>query len=295
MELLQLYYFMQVASKENISQVAKEQHIAQPSLSQTIKRLENELGTPLFERQGRHIRLNDYGKIVQRYSLQIFTSIENIQNEIADLKQENTTTVSLKMQAASSLLPELLKSFHHQFPNIHYTISQSNYADPILDSDLTIYASLQEQQHDYLLLKEPLVAILPSDHRLAKEKSIALKDLKNESFISLDPSSNLYELLHYYCQQCHFVPKIHLYSDNPSTFRELLDLGLNVALIPEITWKQNIYHHLLIKPIEDIECFRYIYLHWEVDKYQSFAVNALKQHIIHYFEKLTRSHSPASK
>ena len=101
MELLQLYYFMQVAKKENMSQVAKDLHIAQPSLSQTIKRLENELDTPLFDRQGKHLQLNEYGRIVERYGQHIFTALENIQSEIADLKGINHSTVSLKIQAAS--------------------------------------------------------------------------------------------------------------------------------------------------------------------------------------------------
>ncbi|WP_041138682.1 LysR family transcriptional regulator [Beduini massiliensis] len=289
MELLQLYYFMQVAKKENMSQVAKDLHIAQPSLSQTIKRLENELDTPLFDRQGKHLQLNEYGRIVERYGQHIFTALENIQSEIADLKGINHSTVSLKIQAASSLLPDLLKTFRQRHPDIHFMISQSTSNQPFPnESNLTLYAARQANTNDYLLLKERLVAILPIDHPLASKESIALQDLKEDLFISLDPQSNLYELLHYYCQQCHFEPNIHLYSDNPNTFRELLNLGMDVALIPEITWKQDIYPHLVIKPIHDIDCFRYIYLHWQKDQYQSSSAKALTAHIIEYFQQFTK-------
>ena len=295
MELLQLYYFMQVAKKENMSQVAKELHIAQPSLSQTIKRLENELDTPLFDRHGKHLQLNEYGQIVERYCQHIFTSLENIQSEIADLKGINNSTVSLKIQAASSLLPDLLKTFRQRHPDIHFMISQSTNDQTFPnESDLTLYASLQANNDDYLLLKERLVAVLPVHHPLASKEHIALKDLKDDLFISLDPKSNLYELLHYYCRQCHFEPNIHLYSDNPNTFRELLNLGMDVALIPEITWKQDIYPNLVIKPIEDINCFRYIYLHWHKDQYQDGATKALAQHIIDYFKQITKLSPQAS-
>ncbi|ASS63420.1 HTH-type transcriptional regulator GltC [Bacillus velezensis] len=82
MELLQLKYFQTVAYTEHISKAAEQLKIAQPSLSLTIKRLENELGTALFERKGRNIKLSSSGKILLKHVNRIFTEIENAQTEI---------------------------------------------------------------------------------------------------------------------------------------------------------------------------------------------------------------------
>ncbi|MCY8819109.1 LysR family transcriptional regulator, partial [Bacillus atrophaeus] len=82
MELLQLKYFQTVAFTEHVSKAAKLLNIAQPSLSLTIRRLEDELGTKLFERKGRNIQLSSSGKILLKHVNRIFTEIENAQMEI---------------------------------------------------------------------------------------------------------------------------------------------------------------------------------------------------------------------
>ncbi len=68
MELLQLEYFKMIAKTQNISAAAKELHVVQPSLSQLLKRLEQEVGVPLFDRVGKHIQLNTYGQVFLKYT-----------------------------------------------------------------------------------------------------------------------------------------------------------------------------------------------------------------------------------
>jgi len=278
---------MRTAKQENITQTAAQLHIAQPALSQTIKRLETELGVSLFDRQGKHIYLNQYGEIVQKYCQDIFASIESMKDEIHDVKNDNDRSVSLSMLVASSLLYQLLKSFKEKEPDIHLHIHQSTnpyYQDQA--HDLTIYAAHQEQENDILLLKEPLVVILPRQHPLASAQSIALKDLKDDPFISLEKNSNLHQLLLEFCHQSGFEPKIQLYSDNPNSFRELLDLDMGITLIPAITWQNLSFEHLVIRPISDLNCYRYIYLHLHEAKYIRKNVDTLKNHIIEFFEQL---------
>lgn len=287
MELLQLYYFMQAAKQENITKTANQLHIAQPALSQTIKRLEKELGLPLFDRRGKHIYLNDYGKIVAHYTQQIFSSITSMKDEINDLSQKDEYSVSLSMLVASSLLPKLLKEFRTKEPHIQLTIHQSiNHDYQESDHDLTIYATNQKQQNDILLLKEQLVILLPKQHPLANRSQISLADLKDDAFISLEKNSSLHQMLVEYCHQSGYDPNIQLYSDNPNTFREILDLGIGVTLIPSITWQNISFDHLITKPISNLDCFRYIYLHLQENKYERKNVTILKNQIIQFFSEL---------
>ena len=116
MELLQLYYFQVTARCEHISAAARQLHIAQPALSQTIRRLENELGTPLFDRTGRHIRLNRYGKIFLKYTDTVLNALTDARAEISEALCASRQQVTLCVLAASSLLPDILEQFTLQYP-----------------------------------------------------------------------------------------------------------------------------------------------------------------------------------
>src|SRR5438309_3725141 len=107
MDLLQLKYFQTVARLEHMTQAARQLEIAQPSLSQTIARLEEELGVPLFDRQGRQIRLNQFGRTFLRRVERIFAELEDGRRELADLAGLEQGRVSLSM-FSTPLLPDLL-------------------------------------------------------------------------------------------------------------------------------------------------------------------------------------------
>ncbi len=143
MELLQLYYFQVTARCEHISAAARKLQIAQPALSQTIRRLEHELGTPLFDRIGRHIQLNDFGRIFLKYTDTALGALSDARAELADAMANPWQKVTLCVQAASSLLPDILGKFTRLYPKIQFQITQSTAAtDNIPDIDLTISAAV---------------------------------------------------------------------------------------------------------------------------------------------------------
>ena len=84
MELLQLWYFREIAHSGHLSRTAEKLHIAQPSLSQMLKRLENELGISLFDRIGKRLVLNENGVIFLKYTDQIFSALNNAKLELAE-------------------------------------------------------------------------------------------------------------------------------------------------------------------------------------------------------------------
>lgn len=141
MELLQLYYFQVTARCEHISAAARELHIAQPALSQTIRRLEQELGTPLFDRIGKRIQLNDCGRIFLKYTDIALGALSDAKTEISEALSNPEQTITLCVQAASSLLPDILGQFRALHPQISFQIIQSTAAtENTPDIDLTIRA-----------------------------------------------------------------------------------------------------------------------------------------------------------
>ncbi len=289
MEFLQLYYFNLVAKCEHMTSAAAQLHIAQPALTQTIRRLEQELGVPLFDHEGRRIRLNQYGKILYQYSEQILQAVDNAKTEIDDVRQEAERTVSAAFMAASSLLPEIVEQFYRKFPVIHLNIVQSlSGSGTHGNEDMTIFSAAEDQvtSEAILLLKEPLLAALPSGHRMACAASVALSDLKDESFISMGPETSLGSMTVNYCRQAGFEPKIALMCENPAIFRELLAYNLGIALIPQKTWRMKDSSSFVLKPISDLKCNRYVCLKMHKGKYESTAVRTLKDFLIQFFSKL---------
>lgn len=289
MELLQLYYFQKLANCEHVTDAARELHIAQPALSQTIRRLERELGVALFDRTKKHIYLNDYGRVFLKYVNRALSDLDSARAEIADLSQQREQSVALSVQAASCLLPDIICKFRQLYPQIQYNILQaSGTLETQENIDLTLRASLNAETHDSstTLLEETLVAALPGSHPLAGQSTIALSQLADQPFISLSKDTNLYEALIHYCQTAGFTPQIALFCNNPATFRELLGLNMGISLIPALTWSIPAGSDIVIRPIADMDCTRYINLSWQQDRYLNINAQLMKQFLIEYFSKL---------
>ncbi|SFC88903.1 regulatory helix-turn-helix protein, lysR family [Bacillus sp. OV322] len=119
MELLQLKYFQTVARLEHMTHAAEELKIAQPSLSKTISRLEEDLGVPLFDRIGRQIKLNQYGKTFLTRVDRIFMELGEAKRELEYLSGLHLGMVQLAI-SIPSILPDLISSFLAQHKNIFF-------------------------------------------------------------------------------------------------------------------------------------------------------------------------------
>lgn len=263
MELLQLYYFQKVARLQHISLAARQLNIAQPALSQSIKRLEQELGIPLFDRTGKKIVLNKQGNILLKYADRILSSLENCRKEIEDSYNASQNMITLSIRAASSLMPGLLQAFRNQYPDTSFQLLQGESdAQQASSIDLFIgstteYPSSEDTQ---ILLKERLLAALPKTHPLASMPSVCLANLCTESFISLSEGTQLHRMLLHFCRAAGFEPNITLFCDNPNTLRDLVNLNFGIALLPEKTWSKVSAESIVKKEISDHNCFRYITL-----------------------------------
>lgn len=285
MELLQLKYFQELARSGHLSQTADALHIAQPSLSQTLKRLENELGTPLFDRIGKKIVLNKAGTIYLKYVDDVFAALDNASLELAALRKEQDKTVSLHVSSASMLLPELIRRIQKADPDIRLQIFQQSVKQAFESPSLYLSSDYicPEREGTIPLLKERLLLALPKHHPLTKKDQILRSDLTQEAFLSLHPSSNLASILQFYCQSVGFEPHISTCVDNPAMMRELLRLNLGIPFIPEHTWHDFASDTVTLRPVSDWPMERYLLLSWDAGRYQTPAAILCRQVILSYF------------
>ena len=124
MELTQLKYFITVAEKEHVTKSAQELHIAQPALTQAIHHLEEELGVPLFYRQGRNIKLTAYGEYFYKKLIPIMQQLNLLPESLKAMAKKEDSTIHLNVLAASSLVTEAIIEYQHIDDSLHIDLMQ---------------------------------------------------------------------------------------------------------------------------------------------------------------------------
>lgn len=285
MELLQIKYFRVIARTENISKAAEQLFIAQPSLSQTLKRLEDELGVPLFDRNGRKITLNSAGKVFLKYCDEIAASLDNALLELRELNGGGHTDVNIEVRSASLLIPDIIKKIRERDSRIMPHIYQSG-CDA---ADLTIYSDITEHSgSSTLLIKEPLGVAIPENHPLCALPEITRKDLEQYGFISLSPECSLYRIIAHYCENANFLPNITAYVDSPALMRELLKMNIGAAFVPEYTWAALFGGGLKFRYVADMPMERFVHLSENEGKYSGEAVKTCRDTIIGCFAEYSQ-------
>ncbi len=237
MELLQLKYFQTVAYTEHVSKAAQLLNIAQPSLSLTIKRLEDELGTTLFDRKGRNIQLSASGKILLKHVNRIFIEIENAQIEIQSEEQHLANTIKIAI-SNPRFLTGLISEHINLFPTSKILQSIGVKSDILtnlkkgdIDLGITGHPIQDEELASCLLVDEDIVLVLPSNHRLTGENEISLSHVADEPFIMLANNAEYSAFTTLLCEKAGFSPNIAFEVDS-HLLVEIIKLDQGVALIP---------------------------------------------------------------
>jgi DNA-binding transcriptional LysR family regulator len=223
MELLQLQYFLQLADLQHVTKTAQRLHVSQPSLSATIKKLEAELGVPLFIRKGRNIALSSYGEAFKVYVEEIFLSLENGKQAIARMKNEDNGVLNLGL-LSPYVWNELFFLFNDNHPDIkinRQSIEGYRFETSLLNGDIDFYLgglnqieAMDTSRLQYVpLYEDNMVLLVNKDHPLAARKEIDLRECRDEPFINLAAETNLQQFINHLFQQAGFEPKIVMTCD----------------------------------------------------------------------------------
>ena len=286
MEWNQLQKFLVVAKEENFSKAAIQLNMTQPSLSQTIKRLEDELGYQLFERDGKKIRLNESGKLFLQTVEDMNHLMENTRLRLEELNHIQHPKVTILFATASKQLPELLIYLKNRNPQTQYQIHQWKKDTKIEDEDIQLLScSTTEQllETDEILLHEKILLALPVGHHLLKKESIKVKDLLNEDFISLNECWELGRIVKHELEKKRFEQNETMVVDNPNMLRELLIAHLGIAFVPSLSWDNFGGENIVLREVDDIHISRIIYLRTKTNKYMTKEQKECIQGIKEYF------------
>lgn len=289
MDLLSLRYFQVVANVQSMTKAAEILHISQPALSKMIKHLENELTVELFDRTGKYIRLNEYGRrFLEKVNLSLQT-LEDGKQELLDLAERSVGTIVILVQVGSYLLPDMITKFRELHPGVQFKLllhDQDAATYPLFDlcissAPFRIPGTSAEQ-----LLTEDIMLALPSDHRYVERKSIRLDELAKDGFISLKSGKRLRETTDLLCRTAGFTPQIVYECDDPAMVRSLVQAGLGICFYPAITWGNSGGTSVILLPIEDVSSKRTIEISWYSKRYMSNIARAFKSFVQEYYKQL---------
>ncbi|HKT46542.1 MAG TPA: LysR substrate-binding domain-containing protein [Candidatus Acidoferrales bacterium] len=248
MELHQLRYFCAVVETSSFSRAAEQCHVAQPSLSQQILKLEDELGVRLFDRLGRTVRLTNSGKTFLPRARTVLRELEAARGDVAEQTQgvSGTVAVGVIPTIAPYYLPTRLTQFARKFPRALISVMEE--ITPILlerlragTLDLAILA-LPIRGHDFEttpLLTERILAALPRNHKLASRATIALKDLQPEPFLLLRDGHCFRETAVAACDRARLNPRVIFESGQFSSLLSMVGAGMGVSIVPEMAVERS--------------------------------------------------------
>ncbi len=239
MDLVTVRSFLAVAAQGNVTRAAAELRISQPGLSRAIARLERELGTPLFDREGRTLRLNHYGAIFREHAERLVAAEDVARRALAQAADPERGEVGLAFlhTQGTAFVPELLGAYRREHPRVTFRLSQgsaehleSEVADGRADMAITSPRPASLAWHP--LTTERLRLAVPAGHRLAGRSQVRLADASGEPFILMRHGYGLRSIAEELLRAEDLAPEIAFEGEDTPTLRGLVAAGLGVAVVP---------------------------------------------------------------
>jgi DNA-binding transcriptional LysR family regulator len=255
MDLAQLEVFLAVAQERRFSRAADKLHRTQSAVSQTIHKLEEELGEPLFDRSSREGLLTDAGQVLQEYAERLLNLRTNAHAALAELRElhKGTLAIAANEFTALYLLP-VLAEFRRLHPMIRMLVNRalgSQIPDDVLqhNSELGVltYRPEESQLASMVVYLDELILVVPPHHALAKEKEISIRQLGAESFVAHSvPSPYRDKVIEAF--QRHKTP-LHMDIELPTlqAIKRFVTMGNGVALLPAISVETGLVRGELVR------------------------------------------------
>jgi DNA-binding transcriptional LysR family regulator len=242
-ELRQLAYFVAVAREESFTGAARTLYVAQPGISQQIRRLEAELGQQLFDRSSKPTRLTVAGQAFLPHARDALRATEAGRAALARLHGVVAGRLSLgTIPGIPHIdLPGLLATFHDTHPRVEVTLREEHPV-PLVEHlrrdeyDAAIVGLSHADPPDGLSVQmlsvEPLVLVTAPEHRLAAHARVAVSALRDESFVTLTRGSSLRRHLEDACEAAGFPARIALETSDVQLLSDLVARGLGITIVP---------------------------------------------------------------
>jgi LysR family transcriptional activator of glutamate synthase operon len=284
----ELRWFVAVAERGRVTQAAEELHISQPALSRALARMQRGLGVNLFDRSGRNLRLNRYGRLYLGHARRALAELDSGRRAIEEMAGAEQGLVSLGFAPTLStwLVPALVSAFRAEHPGPRFQLHQ--------DAVSLLVTSLADGGVDLLITprpgdprltwhelgKERLQLVVPAGHRLARRRRVRLEEAAGERFVMLKHAFDFRDLVEDLCRSAGFEPESGFEAEDIASARALVASGLGVAVVPPL-------HNGATAPaggphieLSDPTAVRRIGIAWDERRYRSPATELFREFVI---------------
>lgn len=286
MEIHQLRYFCAVARTGGFTRAAHQEHLAQPSLSQQVRKLEDELGTRLFDRLGRSVRLTSFGEAFLPRAEAILRQLAGAKQEIEEMAGLERGKLSLGSipTIAPYLLPDCLSTFSKQFPQIRINVIEDLTAEllnrvqeGVIDLAFLVLPVAGTQFVCHELLREKLFLVLPRNHRIASQATAHLKEIADDPFLLLKEGHCFRENTLSACGRASIQPNVVFETGQFATILAMVAAGAGVSVVPEMAVQPRKGCKFI--PIRDERAFRRVGIVQLKQHFRSRAHQAFMKHL----------------
>lgn len=245
MELTQIRYFIAVAQCQNMSQAALQLHIAQPSLSKAIAKLEIELGFPLFDRHGRRVVLNDEGKRFLKGALAMVRELDDTVFDVREMMQAPVSRLTVGITGNNALLTEALMKFAELHPEVRFRLQCNIEEQPSVDInyyDMLVYPKSERYKKftGEVLCRDPYLLAVAYKHPLyqriiskSREEfaGMAVDDLAGEEFVFMRYNGDVMETPYELCVGRAIHPHIRVFTNSQDMHRQVIATGRAIGFV----------------------------------------------------------------
>ena len=290
MTLQQLEYFRVLAKTEHFTKAAEILSVSQPSLSYAIGQLETELGTNLFDRTGRNIKLNSFGEIFLTY---VESALDTLDQGTENLKLltkkiNHNIKIGYIYSLTDKLLADIIKTFYLNPSNETITFDFKTEASSILNKNLEmeisdiILTAIPPEKNDYVkIFNQHLYLMVPKNHKLADKKEIEISELDGMDFINYRSNTGLRMIIDKLFKSSKASPIIKMEIDECNAALSLLSLDVGITIMPVVPGID--YNKVVPIKIKDDQAYRSIYLAWNNSVNTSSVVKDFRDFIIELY------------
>ena len=249
MNLYHLRYFLAVARTESFSRAAQEMHVTQPTVSSGIKELERTLGVKLFNRGSRHVSLTMEGRSLVNYAMQIQDLVEEAEDQLnrRDVQPGEGFTFGATDAAVTDLLPDILKTYLHHYPDVELSVhvSPSKYLVEDLLANRSEFALItlpyaHAKIETMSIYHDSMPLVVGEDHPFAEQQSITLKEVAEEPLILFHADSVSRKIVDEQFAEVGVSPRVVMELRSPEAMRKLVEAGVGISFLPSLTLQESL-------------------------------------------------------
>ncbi|REB06481.1 LysR family transcriptional regulator [Sporosarcina sp. BI001-red] len=247
MDIRQLHYFREIVNQGSISKAAEVLHIAQPPLSQQLKKLETELGTILIHRYRQKWELTETGEVLYQYAEKLLSTMKDIKQQIAEIEQGSAGMLRIGVSSAClNLLADYVSLYREKFPNVKISIEKGNSEELLKKLDrkeieVALLLRLDHSENYFVkaLGKQEYIMISPrSWGNVFSPEKVTFKEMANHPFIMLGAMGghSYYENILRAFDEENVTPQIVMESKDLTTVTAMVSRGLGLSIIPRVAY-----------------------------------------------------------